>query len=77
MVAYLGPHEDPNDEEDVELEVVESREGFSTFAFVPTREDCGKYLKCVAIHENDDGEVLFDEFLATVDTVRIDNYENY
>ena len=53
--------------------MVESHEGFSTFAFVPTREDCGKYLKCVAIHENDDGEVLFDEFLATVDTVRIDN----
>ena len=73
-MAYLGEHEDPNPEEDVELDVVDSQEGFATFAFVPAREDCGKYLKCLAIQENEDGEVLFGEFHATVDTVSDNNY---
>jgi len=58
-------------QEDVELDVVDSQEGFTTFAFVPAREDCGKYLKCLAIQENEDGEVLFGEFHATVDTIKV------
>ena len=72
VTGYVGVKEEVVEEEDTALFDVDTQEEegdeglvdvIKTYSFVPSRDDCGKFLKCQSKQLGDDGELLFDEAL--------------
>ena len=70
--GFIGSEEEINEDEDDVLDENSSEEeanfdddrlmdASKEFIFTPSRDDCGKYLKCSAKQVNGDGDLLFDE----------------
>merc|ERR1712042_416010 len=72
IFGFIGSEEEINEDEDDSLDENSSEEGANSdderlldaskeFSFTPSRDDCGKYLKCSAKQVNGDGDLLFEE----------------
>lgn len=72
VLGFLGSDEAINEDEDdaldeASLEELENPDDerlidiTKEFTFTPSRDDCGKYLKCSAKQFNDDGELVFED----------------
>ena len=72
VFGFLGSDEAINEDDDIALDEASFEEltNFDDerliditkeFTFAPSREDCGKYLKCFARQSNDDGDLVFED----------------
>ena len=88
VLGFIGSEEEINEDEDAPLDESTSDEVTNgdderlldvskVFSFIPTRDDCGKYLKCASKQMNDDGELLFEDVPSLSKQVCITFSQNY